>query len=177
MSIITTALAFSQFAPIISKWIGGKSAENVANTVINIAKRITESADGQEALQKLRNDAKLAAAFQQAVIDAEKEIEIALIKDRESARNRDIAIINSGRHNKRADIMVIAAALGLIICLAVIGLFEKNLPGEAVGIISTIAGIFGSCLKDAYNFEFGSSRGSKEKDMTVASIINKNRPM
>jgi len=41
------------------------------------------------------------------------------------------------------------------------------------GIISTVAGIFGACLKDAYAFEFGSSRGSKEKDMTVASLVEK----
>ena len=27
--------------------------------------------------------------------------------------------------------------------------------------------IFGSCLKDAYSFEFGSSRGSKEKDNQI----------
>lgn len=175
MSIIATALAFSQFAPVISKWIGGKSAENVANTIIGIAKNITNSNNEKEALQKLQRDTKLVAEFQKAIIESEKEIELALIKDRESARNRDIAIINAGRRNKRADIMVIAAAMGLVICLIVICLFEQNLPGEAVGIISTVAGIFGSCLKDAYNFEFGSSRGSKEKDLTVASIINKNK--
>jgi hypothetical protein len=47
------------------------------------------------------------------------------------------------------------------------------LPGEAVGIISTVAGIFGACLKDAYAFEFGSSRGSKEKDSTVAAMLGR----
>lgn len=175
MSIIATAMVLSQFAPIIAKWIGGKSAESVANTVVNIAKSVTNSADEKQALMKLQNNTGLVADFQKAVIDAEKDIELAIIRDKESARNRDIAIINNGRRNKRADIMVIAAALGLIICLAVIGLFQEKLPGEAVGIISTIAGIFGSCLKDAYNFEFGSSRGSKEKDLTVASIIHKNK--
>jgi uncharacterized protein YacL len=112
--------------------------------------------------------------FQKAIIESEKEIEMAILRDKENARNRDIAIINTGRKNKRADIMVISAALGLIICLLIITIYQDKLPGEAVGIISTIAGIFGSCLKDAYNFEFGSSRGSKEKDLTVASILNKN---
>jgi hypothetical protein len=177
MNIITTALALSQFAPIITKWIGGTSAESVANTVVNIAKNVTNSINEKEALQKLQSDKKLVAEFQKLIIESEKEIETAILKDRESARSRDIAFINSGRHNKRADIMVIAAALGLVACLAVICLFNKSLPGEAIGIISTVAGIFGSCLKDAYAFEFGSSRGSKEKDLTVASIIGsaKNR--
>lgn len=39
-----------------------------------------------------------------------------------------------------------------------------SVPGEVVGIVSTIAGIFGACLRDAFQFEFGSSRGSREKD-------------
>jgi hypothetical protein len=69
--------------------------------------------------------------------------------------------------------MVISAVVGLISCLAIICIFRHELPGEVIGIISTIAGIFGSCLRDAYNFEFGSSRGSKEKDQTVASILHK----
>ncbi len=173
MNIVATALALSQFAPIISKWVIGKTGENTAQTVVNIAKKVTDSINEKDILHKLQNDTQLVIEFQKAVLESEKEIEIAILKDRENARMRDIAIINTGRRNKRADIMVIAAALGLIVCLAVICLFEQHLPGEAVGIISTIAGIFGSCLKDAYNFEFGSSRGSKEKDQTVANIINK----
>ncbi|MDR1488686.1 MAG: hypothetical protein LBI26_03025 [Holosporales bacterium] len=173
MNVITTALALSQFAPMISRWVGGKRAENAANTVLAIAKEISGARNAEEAIKKLEENSKLAFEFRKAIIEAEKDIELAVIKDKESARKRDIAIINTGRRNKRADIMVIAAAIGLIICLAVIALYKNNLPGEAVGIISTIAGIFGSCLKDAYNFEFGSSRGSKEKDQTVASIINK----
>jgi hypothetical protein len=174
MSIITTALALSQFAPIIAKWVGGSRAENAANTVVSIAKNITKSSDENEILRRLQHDQNLVLEFQKAIIDSEKEIEMAILKDKESARNRDIAIINTGRRNKRADIMVISAALGLILCLVIITIYQDKLPGEAVGIISTIAGIFGSCLKDAYNFEFGSSRGSKEKDQTVASILNKN---
>jgi hypothetical protein len=68
--------------------------------------------------------------------------------------------------------MVFSAAFGLVMCLFSLAFYSDVLPGEAVGIISTIAGIFGSCLKDAYSFEFGSSRGSKIKDTTVASALD-----
>jgi hypothetical protein len=104
----------------------------------------------------------------------EAEIELAVMKDRQDARLRDVALANAGRSNIRADVMVIAAATGLILCLASLAYFSEALPGEAVGIISTIAGIFGACLKDAYTFEFGSSRGSKEKDNAVAAMIERN---
>jgi len=69
--------------------------------------------------------------------------------------------------------MVLAAAFGLVMCLGALVYFAGHMPGEAVGIISTIAGIFGACLKDAYAFEFGSSRGSKEKDLAVAALMER----
>lgn len=67
--------------------------------------------------------------------------------------------------------MIISVAFGLVSCLIMITLFRMSLPGEAVGIISTIAGFFGSCLKDAYAFEFGSFRGSKLKDTKTFSPL------
>jgi len=93
--------------------------------------------------------------------------------DRQSARERDVAIAQAGRRNVRADVMVLSAAIGLVTCLCTLTSYAGQLPGEAVGIISTIAGIFDSCLKDAYTFEFGSSRGSREKD-SFAAILQKN---
>jgi 1,4-dihydroxy-2-naphthoate octaprenyltransferase len=82
-----------------------------------------------------------------------------------------IGLINAQSKNRRMNIMVIGAALGLIACLLMLTSYKGNLSGEAVGIISTISGIFGACLKDAYSFEFGSSRGSKDKDEKISSAI------
>lgn len=70
--------------------------------------------------------------------------------------------------------MVLGAVLGLIACLASLIWFRAGLPGEAVGIISTIAGIFGACLRDAFQFEFGSSRGSKDKDSVIGNLAARN---
>jgi hypothetical protein len=96
-----------------------------------------------------------------------------MLQDRQQARERDIEILRAGHANRRADLMVVSAALGLILCLLSLAFYSDVLPGEAVGIISTIAGIFGGCLKDAFAFEFGSSRGSKMKDSTVASVLER----
>jgi hypothetical protein len=107
------------------------------------------------------------------MIEIDARLQLAMLEDRQNARNRDVAFVQSGRRNSRADIMVISAAIGLITCLGSLAFYAQHLPGEATGIISTIAGIFGACLKDAYAFEFGSSRGSKEKDSTVAAMIER----
>jgi hypothetical protein len=85
--------------------------------------------------------------------------------------NNKINMFKAYNRNKRQNIMVISAAAGLIVCLLILTSYKRDLPGEVVGIISTISGIFGACLKDAYSFEFGSSRGSKDKDDRFSSTI------
>lgn len=74
----------------------------------------------------------------------------------------------------RADIMVVGAVLGLISCLACLVFFRHGLPGEAVGIIATVAGVFGACLRDAFTYEFGSSRSSKNKDDVIGTLAARN---
>lgn len=75
-----------------------------------------------------------------------------------SENQQSINIINTFSRNRRMNFMVIGAALGLVFCLLMLTSYKNDLPGEIVGIVSTIAGIFGACLKDAYSFEFESSR-------------------
>lgn len=171
--VIAAALGLAGFAPIIARWLGGDQAQDVATKVVDIAQKITGTLDPIEAIQQLQENTDMVSAFQKAIIQVEAEIELAVMKDRQDARLRDVALLNAGRSNIRADVMVIAAAIGLILCLASLACFSEALPGEAIGIISTIAGIFGACLKDAYTFEFGSSRGSKEKDNAVVAMMER----
>ena len=170
---LAAAASLAQFAPIISKWIGGKRAEDMTQKVVQIATQLTGTSKVEDAIEQLSQNQGMLVAFQKEMLELEKQMIELEHQDRQDARFRDIAIGRSGRINRRADIMVVSAALGLILCLASLGYYSEELPGEAVGIISTIAGIFGSCLKDAYAFEFGSSRGSKEKDSTVAALLER----
>lgn len=172
--VIAAALGLAGFSPIIARWLGGDQAQDVATKVVDIAQKITGTLDPIEAIQRLQQNTDMVSDFQKAIIQVEAEIELAVMKDRQDARLRDVALMNAGRSNVRADVMVISAALGLILCLGSLAHFSNELPGEAVGIISTIAGIFGACLKDAYTFEFGSSRGSREKDSAVVAMMERN---
>lgn len=65
--------------------------------------------------------------------------------------------------NTRKNVLAIGAVVGLIACLVLLALYREAVPGEVVGIVGTISGIFGACLRDAFMYEFGSSRGSAEK--------------
>lgn len=93
------------------------------------------------------------------------------IYEQQQMTSHNIGVINAYSKNKRLNLMVIGAALGLVFCLMVLTTYKGDLPGEVVGIISTVSDIFGACLKDAYSFEFGSSRGSKDKDDKISNAI------
>ncbi|MDR0633087.1 MAG: hypothetical protein LBF84_03025 [Holosporales bacterium] len=173
--LMAAAIGLAEFAPIIARWLSGRKAEFVASNVVEIAKKITKTLEPGDAINALKGNCLLVSDFQKEILRMETDMEIALLEDRQNARERDIELIRAGQANRRADLMVFSAALGLVMCLFSLAFYSDILPGEAVGIISTIAGIFGSCLKDAYSFEFGSSRGSKMKDTTVASALERLR--
>lgn len=59
-----------------------------------------------------------------------------------------------------------------VVCICVL-VYVPDLPGEVRGIISTIAGFFGLGLRDAHQFEFGSSRGSEMK----TDLLSKAQPV
>lgn len=98
---------------------------------------------------------------------------IAELQDVQSARMRDVDLAKLGQRNTRADVMVAGATLGLILCLVSLVIYRNTIPPEAVGIITTVASIFGLCLRDAFSFEFGSSRSSQNKDATIGALASK----
>jgi len=162
MEPVTLALTLAQFAPSLIKFFtGSDKAADVASKVIDIAKAVTGAPTGDAALEVLKADPAKVLEFQQTK---------AFLADVQSARARDIELHKAGFGNRRADVMVALDVLGLIACLLVLVLYREKLPGEVVGLLSAISGIFGACLRDAHQFEFGSSRSSQIKDATIAQI-------
>lgn len=175
MDPVTIALSLAQFAPSILRFFGvGEKPVAVAEKVGELARVVTGAQTPEGALEALRQNAQLAQQFNLAVLAADTELEKMYLADRANARGRDIEVrkLDGGR-NKRADVMVVCDFLGLVACLVVLSVYYKELPGEATALISTIASIFGLCLRDAHQFEFGSSRGSRDKDEIMKAATAK----
>ena len=165
MDPITIALGLAQLAPALMRFFGvGEKPVAVAEKVVDLAKAVTGQPTGEAALAALQADAEKAQEFRMAALKMDGDLEQAYLNDRSDARKRDVALHQSGYINRRADLMVLFDVVGLIACLVVLAFFRKEIPGEVVGLLSSIASIFGVCLRDAHQFEFGSSRGSREKD-------------
>jgi hypothetical protein len=83
--------------------------------------------------------------------------------DFKSARDRDTGLRKAGYKNNRADIMIAIAFASLIIIFVLINTNDA-MKAEVLAICNMAIGTILKMLSDAFQFEFGSSRGSKEKD-------------
>lgn len=106
----------------------------------------------------LLNDSDNLLKFQTQAFEMYQQYIQSICNDKINARSRDLAHLHKNGQNKRADIMIYGAAFGLFACIGTLWFCRHMLSMELVSIISAIIGIIGSCLKDAYAFEFGTSK-------------------
>ena len=151
-----------EFLPSLHRWSKEHHGSNVVKHAEMLVKNITGVEDPRTVANMLKTQPKVLIQLQKAWFDYEQSLINSDIEDRNNARQREIALFHYQGKRWRGDIMALGAVLGLSACLGML-IYGPPLTGEVIGIISTIAGIFGSCLKDVYAFEFGSSRSSQEK--------------
>lgn len=164
---ISIAMGLAQFAPQVIKWISGSDkAAEAAGKVVQIAEAVT-GRQGPEAVEALKADPALVLQFRQAVMANETELDKAYLADRADARKRDVAITQAGRYNWRGDLLALLAVGGLVLCVWFVAR-DTEMPERAVNAIMFVAGVLAAAVRDVYNFEFGSSRGSKSKDDVIA---------
>ncbi len=174
LALVGIALEIAKLAApkLVGALTDDVQAPAIAERVVEMAQQVTGTATPQDALAKMQADPNLLLQMNIRAQEIEAELEKAYLADRASARDRDVKLAQAGVRNRRADFMVALDVVGLVVCLVVLSLYRKDVPGEVVGILGTIAGIFGACLRDAHQFEFGSSRGSKEKDAAFMAQLS-----
>jgi hypothetical protein len=159
-----------RFAPELAGLLQGKQAEDVVHEVL-------EKVVGPDrSLKDLEHDGAMQTEFRLALLAQRTRFEELYYAEIANARQRDIEIRKqTGGQNSRADQMVRWAAIGTaggfvaMLCLGYIKARYPDAVGEGVfgamlSQLSMITSLFGLCLRDAYQFEFGSSRGSRLKD-------------
>lgn len=170
MDPISLALGLSQFVPVIAKWItGSDKAADVAGKVIDVAKAVTGTSDGQAALASIQADPNKVLEFQQAIAAQQIDIEKAYLLDVQSARDRDVKIVQSGQKNYRADFMFFLA-IAMISGLVWLVWKDPNINEYMKGIATLVLGRFLGYLDTIYNFEFGTTRSNKAKDETIKNL-------
>ena len=168
MDPVTIAFGLAQYAPSIIKWLSGsEKAEEAAQKVIDVARVVTGKQDASEAVVAIQADPAVLMQFRQAMANIEADMDRAYLADRQNARGRDVAFVQAGRWNIRADLLALLSVTGLIVCVWFVAR-DSSLPERAVNAIMFVAGTLAACVRDVFAFEFGSSRGSREKDALIA---------
>ncbi len=169
MDPFSVALGLAQFAPSIMRFFGvGEKSTAVVEKIVGVAQNVTGASSPAEALEMLKANAAKQLEFQMAMIAMDGEMEKLYLADTQSARNRDIEIVKVTGHNYRADSMYVLAVI-LISALVWVTL-KSEIDEYAKGIITLVLGRFLGYLDNIYNFEFGTTRGSKAKDDTIKSL-------
>lgn len=171
--LVPAAIAIAtEFGPSLVRWLtGSDKAGEVAEQVVAVAQEVTGAGSPDAALSKLRADPQLVAQFQIRCREIEADLDKAYLADRQDARKMAVSIAQAGGFDRK-NAMIVGDVVGLIACILVL-VYVPDLPGEVRGIISTIAGFFGLGLRDAHQFEFGSSRGSEMK----TDLLSKAQPV
>lgn len=156
----------AEFAPTLIRKMAGDNAGDVADKVVGAAQAITGTDNPEAAMEALKADPALAAKFRTDMANLEVELEKAYLADRQDARNRDVEMRKAGYRNTRADVMIGCAAGALVFVIWQINA-NDGIPPEVLAIYNMAIGALLKMLGDAFQFEFGSSRGSKEKSMML----------
>lgn len=169
MDPISIAFGLAQFAPQIIKWItGSDKAADAATAVVEIAETVT-GRKGSDALDALKADPALVLQFRQSVMQQEADLDKAYLADRADARKRDAVFITAGTRNYRADFMFFLA-VAMIAALVWLVWKDPSINEYMKGIFTLVLGRFLGYLDNIYNFEFGSTRASKAKDVTIENL-------
>ena len=170
--IIPIAMALAQFAPHLMRFFNaGEASTSVAQKVADVAMTVAGAGSPEEALSSIRANAELQIQFQQRTMELDAEMERDYLADRASARARDVELVKAGRYNWRADVLAFLAVGGLVSCVYFVA--DASLPERVVNAIMFVAGVLAAAVRDVYGFEFGSSRGSKERGAAQDEMLRR----
>lgn len=162
------AIASEVFPNIVTK-IAGDRAGEVAEKVVRTAASVADmpaDAKPQEILARINADETRRQELRFKLEQLDREEHERILEDRRHAREYQI---RAG--SRRGNIMLIGVSAGLAFCILAV-MWEGALEGTEVGLVTTVAGALLKMLSDAFAFEFGSSRGSKQKDDQILEFKN-----
>lgn len=156
-------------APVLGTALGGPLAGVATRYIANewLGDKNADEGDIALALQGASPDQ--IAALKRLDMEFATEMEKLRVQDLADARARDAALVSTRGNNYRADVLAFLAVAGLVLCVWFVAR-DTSMPERAVNAIMFISGILASAVKDVYAFEFGSSRGSKEKDNLISRL-------
>lgn len=170
MDPISIALGLANFVPAIMKFVGaGDSATSAVSKVIDIAKEVTGTNSGADALEALKADPNKVLDFQLAMARNATHLDEIYLADVQSAREMNIKLAQAGFTNRRGHILAGYSAMLVILCLVLV-IWESNLDDFVKATVTLVLGKALGWVDQIFGFEFGTTRASKSKDETIKQL-------
>lgn len=137
MKNLAKIYALSEFIPEISQILQYGNEATIAKEISKIAEKITETDETIKTINILKDPEKL-ELFKKELLKFAINLK---------------QIPNKSQTN--TTLIIIIITLSLLACLLFITIGKENFTEKSLPILSTISGIFGSCLKDIFSSIFG----------------------
>ena len=177
---ILASLAPSPIKIITKSDHAERVTREVSDAVLQVTGHVPQSAEDSVALsQQLQANPDMQAKLVSELRRIEQQELDSILADRQHARDRDVKIQEATGGNHRANIMLGMAFLAIVAIVVTLFLLYRHTPGEnqnaeilgtIIGFLTGIGGMFARNIGSAFDFEFGSSRGSKNKDAEIAKL-------
>ena len=176
LPLIPIAISLAkEFLPALVGKVAGDKSGRVAKAVIDSAADaagidaggINSEVSAEAAARVIRADPNRMLQYQERMAELDNAETAMYLQDRQDARDRDVALHKAGYKNTRADLMIVCAFVCLLGIVAAIYFKKAEVPGEVLAIFNMAVGAILKMIGDAFQFEFGSSRGSKEKSLMM----------
>lgn len=149
------------------KKVGPEWSDRIVDKIGKGAEELLGTNDPDEIDEALAANPHLRIELETKALEVAAQEYEAMLKDVQNARQRDIEYLRAGRKNTRADIMAYGAlflsfvTLCGLIFMAIAGI---EIGGPLLALISAQFGAMGGYTGAVFQYEFGSSAGSKSKD-------------
>lgn len=172
MEPLTIALALAEYAPQLIKWVtGNDKAEKVATIAVDVAKKVSGATSGEGALELIKADPKLAAEFADKIAEREADLEKAYLADMDSARRMQIEALKQDDLFSKRFVYYFATVWSAFAMLYFTFVTFGTVSQSGQRMADTILGVLiGTVITGFFNFFYGSSARSREKDETIKHL-------
>lgn len=105
------------------------------------------------------------------LVNAQLEETKLYLEDTQSARQRDVELAKAGYVNRRANYLASGTGVLIVVILFMV-VWGSNMDDFEKSIITLILGRALGYIDQVFNFEFGTTRSSKQKDDTISKLTN-----
>ncbi|WP_108262758.1 hypothetical protein [Mangrovicoccus ximenensis] len=152
-----------------------EAAESIATEVSKVVGLPVQTpAQVEEARAVLTANPELMVELRTSLAQLDAELaRIELERDRAFLADiQDARRSQETRGEKRGNIMLVSAFVAIVAIVALVTL-KPDLNQTVIGFVIGIGGMFARNIGSAFDFEFGSSRGSKNKEQVLGSELRK----